>query len=114
MSEIQALLDKIAEYNRESDTALIEDAYTFAEEAHANQFRHSGEKYIIHPYSVALILTTVEADDKTIVAGLLHDVVEDTEYTIEDITELFGKEVAVLIEGVTKLGKLEGRNGELT
>ncbi len=109
MSEIQALLDKIAEYNRESDTALIEDAYAFAEKAHANQFRHSGEKYIIHPYSVALILTTVEADDKTIVAGLLHDVVEDTEYTIEDITERFGKEVAVLIEGVTKLGKLEGR-----
>ena len=49
MSEIQALLDKIAEYNRESDTALIEDAYAFAEKAHANQFRHSGEKYIIHP-----------------------------------------------------------------
>ncbi|HMM05807.1 MAG TPA: bifunctional (p)ppGpp synthetase/guanosine-3',5'-bis(diphosphate) 3'-pyrophosphohydrolase [Clostridiales bacterium] len=107
--ELNSLKDKIAQYNPDCAWDQIVAAYLFAKEAHVGQVRHSGEAYISHPLAVAEILTNVEADDKTIIAGILHDVAEDTEHTIEEIETLFGKDVAVLTEGVTKLGKVKGR-----
>lgn len=109
MPEISELKEKVMSYHPDCDWQRIEDAYFFAKEAHTGQLRHSGEEYIVHPLSVALILTSVEADDATLIAGLLHDVVEDTDVTMEDITKRYGEEVAVLIDGVTKLSQLDGR-----
>ncbi len=104
------LKEKITSYNPNSNWEAIVKTYEFAREAHDGQFRHSGEAYIVHPLSVALILTSIEADDDTIMAGLLHDVVEDTSITTEDIENNFGKTVALLTDGVTKLSKLDGRS----
>ncbi len=109
ITELNSLKEKILRYNPDCDWALICDAYRFAAEAHAGQKRHSGEDYITHPLAVAEILTEVDADDKTIIAGLLHDVVEDTDFSGEEIEARFGRDVAVLTEGVTKLGKVKGR-----
>lgn len=107
--ELKQLKEKILQYNPKCEWDRIIEAYLFAKDAHEGQKRHSGEPYIIHPLAVAEILTEVEADDKTIIAGLLHDVIEDTEYTFEDVEQRFGYDVAVLTEGVTKLGKVKGR-----
>ena len=85
---------------------MIEKAYKIASEAHKEQFRKSGEPYIIHPLWVGIILADLEMDKETIVAGMLHDVVEDTVMTLDDITREFGSEVALLVDGVTKLGQL--------
>ncbi len=85
---------------------MIEKAYKLARSAHENQLRKSGEPYIIHPLAVAHLLAELELDKESIIAGILHDVVEDTEYTIEYITEEFSKEVALLVDGVTKLEKI--------
>lgn len=108
--ELGVLKEKIYSYNSSCDWNKIVEAYLFAQKAHEGQYRHSGEAYITHPLAVAEILTEVSADDKTIIAGLIHDVVEDTPHTIEDIEALFGKDVAVLTEGVTKLGKVKGQS----
>ena len=89
-----------------ADIDLIERASRFAREQHEGQLRKSGEPYIIHPYEVALILAKLEADPKTVAAGLLHDVLEDTEVTAEELEALFGKDVVRIVEGVTKVGKL--------
>ncbi|CCX37245.1 putative GTP diphosphokinase [Clostridium sp. CAG:1013] len=96
----------IADSGKEYDRERIEAAYRLAEEKHREQKRSSGEPYIIHPLSVAAILVGLGMDSESVMAGLLHDVVEDTDCTIEDITKQFGKEVALLIDGVTKLGKI--------
>ena len=109
LPELEPLKNKIMKYNPGCDWAKITEAYLYAKEAHEGQKRHSGEPYIVHPLAVAEILTEVEADDKTIIAGLIHDVVEDTDHTIEEVEELFGHDVAVLTAGVTKLGKVKGR-----
>ncbi len=109
LPELEPLKNKILKYNPGCDCAKITEAYLYAKEAHEGQKRHSGEPYIVHPLAVAEILTEVEADDKTIIAGLIHDVVEDTDHTIEEVEELFGHDVAVLTAGVTKLGKVKGR-----
>ncbi len=90
----------------------IKEAYTFAENAHKSQLRSSGEPYIIHPLEVALILMDLGLDVDTVVAGLLHDVVEDTGVPIEELTKLFGAEVADLVDGVTKLGKIAFKTKE--
>ncbi len=101
------LIDSVKKYHPSDDISMIEKAYHVASEAHKGQLRRSGEPYIIHPLCVAIILADLELDKETIVAGLLHDVVEDTSVTSEDIREEFGEEVQQLVDGVTKLSKLD-------
>ncbi len=108
-----ALLEKrILAYNPSADIFLIRKAYNFAKYAHSGQHRVSGELFIFHPLEVAKILADLELDIATIAAGILHDVVEDTQFGIEDIEKNFGSEIALLVDGVTKLGKLEYRTKE--
>ncbi|MFI3170775.1 MAG: bifunctional (p)ppGpp synthetase/guanosine-3',5'-bis(diphosphate) 3'-pyrophosphohydrolase [Eubacteriales bacterium] len=102
----EKLIQRITKYHPSADVTMIEKAYKIAYEAHKNQYRKSGELYIIHPLWVAIILADLELDKETITAGMLHDVVEDTILTDEEIRDLFGVEVALLVDGVTKLGKL--------
>ena len=101
-----ALIARIRKYHPSTDISMIEKAYKIAKEAHEGQVRKSGEAYIIHPTWVGLILADLELDKETIAAGILHDVVEDTVMSEEEITEEFGSEVALLVDGVTKLGQL--------
>ena len=101
-----SLISGIHKYHPSTDTTMVEKAYKIAYNAHKGQKRKSGEPYIIHPVAVAIILAELELDKETIVAGLLHDVVEDTVMTTEDITREFGEEVALLVDGVTKLTQL--------
>ena len=112
--EILELVDKIKRYAPKADVSLVEKAYYFGKNAHDGQFRKSGEPYFIHPIAVAGILSDMELDIETIVAGLLHDVVEDTDYTYKDIEKEFGKDVANLVDGVTKLGKIKYQSKEET
>lgn len=102
----QELVQRVHKYHPSADTSMIEKAYGVASEAHKDQFRKSGEPYIIHPLNVAIILADLELDKETIVAGLLHDVVEDTVMTEEDLRREFGEDVALLVDGVTKLEKI--------
>ena len=99
----EKLIAMIKKYHPSDEISLIEKAYKLADDAHKEQKRRSGEPYIIHPLSVAIILAEFELDKETIIAGILHDVVEDTVFTLEEITEMFGAEVALLVDGVTKL-----------
>lgn len=101
------LINRIRSYHPSDNLKLVEDAYALAHKAHDGQLRKSGEPYIIHPLQVAYILADLELDIESITAGILHDVVEDTEYTTEDIERLFNKEVALLVDGVTKLGQIQ-------
>lgn len=107
----QDLLVRVRKYHPSDDISMIEKAYKFAYEAHKDQTRKSGEPYIIHPLCVAIILADLEMDKETILAGLLHDVVEDTKYTDEEIGKEFGEDVALLVEGVTKLDKMKYKGG---
>src|SRR5690625_1830953 len=91
----------------EADNQKILDAYIYARDKHQGQMRRSGEPYITHPVAVAIILANLGAGPNTLVAALLHDVVEDTDATLNDTTKLFGKEVSEMIDGVTKISKLE-------
>ena len=102
----QDLITEIKKYHPSSDLSDIEKAYKVAYKAHEGQKRKSGEPYIIHPLCVAIILADLELDKETIVAGLLHDAVEDTWMTYEEVEKEFGSEVALLVDGVTKLGQL--------
>ena len=102
----QELITRVQKYHPSDDISMIEKAYKVASEAHKNQLRKSGEPYIIHPLNVALILANLEMDKETIVAGILHDVVEDTIMTDEDLKREFGEDVALLVDGVTKLEKI--------
>ncbi|MFZ2257400.1 MAG: bifunctional (p)ppGpp synthetase/guanosine-3',5'-bis(diphosphate) 3'-pyrophosphohydrolase [Clostridiaceae bacterium] len=108
---IHGLLSKIDKAGN-IDKEVIIKAYNLANEAHKGQMRLSGEPYVIHPIEVASILVDIGLDTNTIAAALLHDVVEDSEYTYEDIEQQFGQEVAELVEGVTKLGKIEYKSRE--
>ena len=105
----EALMEKIKKYNKNAaeDEALIRKAYDLCKEKHGSQLRHSGEPYFVHPYEVACILAEMELDAEAIVAGLLHDVIEDTEVGFDEIKEEFGEQVALLVEGVTKLDKIK-------
>lgn len=111
----EKLINRIRSYHPSDDVSMVEKAYKLAKEAHEGQLRKSGEPYIIHPLQVAYILADLELDIESITAGILHDVVEDTDYTLEDIERLFNKEVALLVDGVTKLGviKYASANKEL-
>ncbi len=102
-------IKEIRQY-KDYDVELIGRAYDKAKQLHAGQLRKSGEPYMIHPIAVAIILAQLGMDDETLVGGLLHDVVEDTEYTREQLVEDFGEEVALLVDGVTKLGTLKYDN----
>ena len=101
------LIKRVKRYHPSDDVTVIEQAYKMALQAHQKQKRKSGEPYIIHPLSVAIILADLEMDKETIVAGLLHDIVEDTEVTEEELEEKFGRETAQIVDGVTKLGELK-------
>ena len=103
----QSLIDRVRKYHPSDDISLIEKAYEIARNAHEGQLRKSGEPYIIHPLYVAIILAGLELDKETIAAGILHDVVEDTVLTREQIAQQFGNDVALLVDGVTKLKKLK-------
>ena len=102
----QDLVNTIRKYHPSDDISMIEKAYKVADEAHKEQKRKSGEPYIIHPLCVAIILADLEMDKETIAGGLLHDVVEDTKMTLDDLTREFGSEVSFLVDGVTKLTQL--------
>ncbi len=102
----QELIQRVQKYHPSDDISMIQKAYNIASEAHKNQTRKSGEPYIIHPLNVAIILAELELDKETIVAGILHDVVEDTIMTEEDLKREFGDDVALLVDGVTKLEKI--------
>ncbi len=102
----QELIKSVNKYHPSDDISMIEKAYKLALESHEGQVRKSGEPYIIHPLCVAIILADLELDKESIVAGLLHDVIEDTSMTYEGVVKLFGEEVALLVDGVTKLGQL--------
>ncbi len=103
----QDMINRVKKYHPSDDISLIEKAFRLADDAHKEQVRKSGEPYIIHPLCVGIILASLEMDKETIAAGLLHDVVEDTIFTTEQIKEQFGEDVALLVDGVTKLGQLQ-------
>ena len=107
METKREFLDELAEYNENYNEELIGKAFDMALDLHDGQMRKSGEPYMIHPIAVAIILAQLGMDDETIIGGLLHDVVEDTEYTREQLVEDFSEEVALLVDGVTKLGSIK-------
>ncbi|MDO4966173.1 MAG: bifunctional (p)ppGpp synthetase/guanosine-3',5'-bis(diphosphate) 3'-pyrophosphohydrolase [Lachnospiraceae bacterium] len=107
------LIDRVLKYHPSDDISLIEKAYKIADEAHKDQLRKSGEPYIVHPLCVAIILADLQLDKESIAAGLLHDVVEDTVMTEEDMEREFGKDVALIVDGVTKLEKIKYNNDKL-
>ncbi|MCM3587704.1 bifunctional (p)ppGpp synthetase/guanosine-3',5'-bis(diphosphate) 3'-pyrophosphohydrolase [Mesobacillus maritimus] len=108
----EQVIKMTSEYLNEEHVEMVGKAYEFAKAAHHDQFRKSGEPYIIHPIQVAGILADLEMDPATVAAGFLHDVVEDTPITLEDIEEAFTPEVAMLVDGVTKLGKIKYKSQE--
>ena len=106
---VNHIIETAREKNSHSDAALLKRAYEFAERAHHGQKRASGKPYIEHPLAVAQTLAEMGLDDAVIVAGLFHDVVDDTPVTDDDIQKAFGDEIAFLVHGVTKLGKIKYR-----
>lgn len=109
---IDSIIKAVQRYQPNANVGLMRRAYDLAQSAHEGQMRVSGDAYIVHPLHVAKILTQLRIDDVTISAALLHDVVEDTTYTLEQMEEMFGYEVAMLIDGVTKLGRIEYKSKE--
>ena len=109
---VDKLLEKVSAYNPQADTALIRKAYELARDAHEGQNRYSGDPYIIHPLAVADILADMHMDQSTIIAGLLHDVIEDTPVTYQELCDTFGQEVADIVDGVTKITKFSFSSNE--
>ncbi|MHB0976993.1 MAG: RelA/SpoT family protein [Candidatus Aquicultorales bacterium] len=112
MVEYRKLINKVKRYNPQVDTELVKTAYALAKQLHSHQFRVSGEDFVSHPIEVAEILADLQMDTPTIIAGLLHDVIEDTDASLEDIEPVVGEEVCALIDGVTKLGQIEFKSRE--
>jgi GTP diphosphokinase / guanosine-3',5'-bis(diphosphate) 3'-diphosphatase len=108
----EQVIDKTRAYLNDEHVELVKKAYEFAKHSHREQYRKSGEPYIIHPIQVAGILADLEMDPATVAAGFLHDVVEDTDVTLKDIETAFNDEVAMLVDGVTKLGKIKYKSHE--
>ena len=104
------LIDKILKYNEKADIALINRAYVYSMKAHGNQKRASGEPYLTHPLEVASILADLQMDEATVCTGLLHDTLEDTLTTYDELKEIFSEEIADLTEGVTKLSRINFNN----
>ncbi|MGI6567828.1 MAG: bifunctional (p)ppGpp synthetase/guanosine-3',5'-bis(diphosphate) 3'-pyrophosphohydrolase [Firmicutes bacterium] len=109
---IEELKNRIRQYSPHADLEIVERAYAMAQEAHRNQYRDSGDVYFRHPYEVAMILAEFEYDPVTIAAGLLHDVLEDTDVTREEMAEEFGEEIVLLVDGVTKLSRIPFQSHE--
>ncbi len=109
---IESLIEKIKSYNPEADIDIVLQAYNFSQNAHQDQKRYSGQPYLSHPLQVAYILADLNMDVITIVAGLLHDVVEDTNLNLDEVQNIFGEEVAMLVNGVTKLSKISYKTKE--
>src|SRR5690625_3970243 len=109
---ISEITEAAESYLGDDEVAFIYRAYEFANEAHKEQYRKSGEPYIIHPVQVASILVELQMDHETIAGGFLHDVVEDTDVELAAIEEAFNEEVAMLVDGVTKLGKIKYKSKE--
>src|SRR5437867_1297669 len=112
VTHIDQLIKRVESYNPDADVALVRRAYAFSAKAHEGQTRQSGEPYLQHPLAVAGVLTALKSDVTAIVAGLLHDTVEDTLATPEELEHEFGKDIARLVDGVTKIGKIPFRNYE--
>ncbi len=109
MIRFEDLLEKVRDYNPDADLELLRRAYVFSALEHKGQVRHSGEPYLVHPLEVATILADMKMDVGAIAAGLLHDVVEDTLTTTERLEQTFGREVAHMVEGVTKISAIPSR-----
>src|SRR6266852_1311980 len=105
MIRLNDILERVSTYRPEADLDLIKKAYVYSAKVHQGQIRKSGEPYLIHPLEVAGLLAELKLDEASIVAGLLHDTIEDTLATPEEPSELFGPEIAQLVDGVTKLSK---------
>ncbi len=112
MIRFEDVVEKVRAYNPDADVELLRRAYVFSAFEHKGQVRHSGEPYLIHPIEVANILADLKLDVVTLVAGLLHDVVEDTLTTVERLAEVFGDEVAHLVDGVTKISAISFSSSE--
>ena len=112
MIRFETLLEKVRSYSPEADLELLRQAYAFSAAEHKGQVRHSGEPYLVHPLEVAELLADMKLDVVAVAAGLLHDVVEDTLTTPARIAELFGPEVAHVVEGVTKIGAIPFSSSE--
>src|ERR1044071_10135648 len=112
MIRFEDLIEKVRAPNPDADVELLRRAYVFSAYEHRGQVRRSGEPYMVHPLEVADILADLRLDVVTLAAGLLHDIVEDTPNTIEKIRDLFGEEVAHVVEGVTKLSALQFASSE--
>src|SRR6476661_6647369 len=105
MIRLSDILEKVSAYHADADLDLIKKAYVYSAKVHQGQLRRSGEPYLVHPLEVAGLLADLKLDEASIVTGLLHDTIEDTLATSEELTELFGSEVSTLVDGVTKLSK---------
>ncbi len=112
MARIFEITERVSAYAPKADTDLINRAYVYAAQAHAEQQRSSGESYMTHPLAVAAILTSLKLDEASIITGLLHDTVEDTTVSLEDVRHRFGEEVAALVDGVTKIGQIQFNSSE--
>src|SRR5262245_35196391 len=106
VADVQELLTKVRSYNPNAELGLIENAYHFAAKSHAGHKRASGSPYLSHPIGVSMILADLRMDSVTIGSGLLHDTVEDCGVTVAQLREQFGEEVALIVDGVTKLGRV--------
>jgi GTP pyrophosphokinase len=112
MIRFEDLAEKVRSFNPDADLELLRRAYVFSAYEHKGQVRRSGEPYLVHPLEVADILADMRLDVVALAAGLLHDIVEDTPNTIEKVRELFGEQVAHVVEGVTKLSGLQFASSE--
>ncbi|HYD40749.1 MAG TPA: HD domain-containing protein, partial [Anaeromyxobacter sp.] len=110
MLRLNDILDRVTSYHPDPDLDLIKKAYVYSAKVHQGQLRKSGEPYLIHPLEVAGLLAELKLDEASVVTGLLHDTIEDTLATAEEITELFGPEIAQLVDGVTKLSQFSAAN----
>ncbi|MFM1533749.1 bifunctional (p)ppGpp synthetase/guanosine-3',5'-bis(diphosphate) 3'-pyrophosphohydrolase [Helcococcus ovis] len=109
---LERLLEAVRKYNKDLDVELITKAFNLAKEKHKGQVRNSGEEYIVHPLEVSIILASMQMDDQTICAGLMHDILEDTDYSKSDMEKEFGEEITALVDGVTKLKNLQYKTKE--